>query len=95
MVVKGSHLVAEIFGNVSVVLEWLAKSVGGPLAIRRSRRKEKASKTEKIVLWLVVLAFNLNQSLQSLTILKTQKRGIRFMKTKYGFSVWKLLLPQS
>ena len=48
--VKSSHIVAEIFGNVSVVMEWLAKYVGGPLAIRRSRRKEKASKTEKIVL---------------------------------------------
>jgi hypothetical protein len=38
----------------------------GPLAIRRSRRKEKASKTEKVCFGYG-LAFNLNQVLQSLT----------------------------
>jgi len=39
--------------------------VGCPIAIR-SRRKEKASKTE-IVFWRIGLAFNPNHSLQSLT----------------------------
>lgn len=45
----------------------------GPLAIRRSRRKEKASKTEKVDL-ATGFAFNLNQSLQSLTRFQISKK---------------------
>lgn len=39
----------------------------GPVAIRSSRRKEKASKTEKVCIWLVVLPSTLTGSLRSLT----------------------------